>query len=151
MSTLEASSVNIRRLVRSDIDAVLVLDRRIGKAHRGVNYRDMVASDPGGTLDLSFVAEAEGRVIGSILARLIYLGVPFSEVCLIHGMLVDPDYQHRGIGSRLIHALFDHCYAEDISPIRILLGERDTRLNQFFERFGFRRSTIVNYDKTTES
>ncbi len=151
MSTLEASTVNIRRLERSDIDAVLALDRRIGKGHRGVNYKDMVASNPGGPLDLSFAAETDGRVIGTVLAWLTYLGVPFREMCSIHGIVVDPDYQHCGIGSRLMNTLLDHCYTEEISPIRVLIGDPDTRIKNFFERLGFRRSTFINYDRTSES
>ena len=55
----------------------------------------MVAADPGGALDLSFVAEVDGKVIGFILARLTYVGVPFIELAVIQGVAIDPDYQRQ--------------------------------------------------------
>ena len=151
MSAMEKGAVNIRRMRRIDIVAVLALDKELGGGQSSITYRDMAATDPGGPLDLSFVAEADGQVIGFILARLAYVYIPFAEMCLIHGILVDPDYQRHGIGSRLVNELLSHCQDEEINTVRALVGERDTQLRQFIEHLGFRRSTIVNYDKTIES
>jgi len=151
MSMMERGAVNIRRMTRSDINAVLALDRKIGGGESGITYKDMAATDLGGQLGLSFVSEVDGQVIGFILARLAYLGIPFTEVCVIHGIVVDPDYQRHGIGSRLVNALLSHCHAEEINTIRALIEEHDTELRRFAEQMGFRRSTIINYDKTFES
>ena len=151
MSATERIKVNIRRMERGDIDAVLALDKEIGRGKSSITYRDMIANDPGGPLDLSFVAEADSRVVGCILARLAYVYIPFTELCLIHGIVVAPDYQRHGIGSRLVNELLSHCQDEEINTVRALVGERDTELRQFIEHLGFRRSTIVNYDKTLES
>ena len=68
MSTMEKGTVNIRRMGRRDIDAVLDIDRKISGGRGLITYRDMVAADPGGALDLSFVAEVDGKVVGFILA-----------------------------------------------------------------------------------
>jgi GNAT superfamily N-acetyltransferase len=138
-------------MVQSDIHAVLALNRRIGGAQSPITYKDLVATDPGGQMDLSFVSEAEGRVIGFILARLAYVGIPFTEVCIIHGIVVEPDYQGRGIGSRLVNELLSHCHAEGINKVRALIDEGNTELRRFAESLGFRRSNIINYDKTFES
>jgi len=148
---MERATVNIRRMVRSDIDAVLALDKKIGGGQSRICYRDMVTTDPGGPLDSSFVAEADGRVVGFILARLAYLYIPLTEVCVIHGIVVDPDYQRSRIGSRLVNELLSHCHVEEINTIRALVNEHDTKLRSFVEQLGFRRSTILNYDKTFES
>ena len=150
MSVEKEGMVDIRRMTRGDIDAVVALDREVGGGQSRISYRDMVATDPGGLLDLSFVAEIDGRVIGFILARLAYLYIPFAEVCVIHGIVVGPDYQRRQIGSRLMNELMRYCHAEEINTIRAIIDERDTEIRHFVERLGFRRSKIINYDKTFE-
>ena len=153
MDTMEKGEVNIRRMARSDIDSVLAIDRKISGGEGLITHRDMVAADPGGSLDLSFVAEVGGQVVGFILARLMYVGVPFTEIAVIQAIVVDPDYQRRGIASRLVHALLGHCHTEGVrvNTIRAILDEGDTRLRRFFERLGFHRSELINYTRTFES
>ena len=148
---VEEGTVNIRRMGRGDIDAVLALDRKISRGRELITYRDMVAVDPGGALDLSFVAEVDGKVVGFILARLTYVGVPFIELAVIQAIVVDPDYQRRGIASRLVNALLGHCHAEGINTMRAVIDEHNTELRRFFEHLGFRRSQLVNYARTFES
>jgi len=149
MSTMEGA-VNFRRMSRSDIDAVLDIDRKIGGGRGLITYRDMVAADPGGALDLSFVSEVDGKVAGFILARLTYVGVPFIEIAIIQAIVVGPDYQRRGIASRLVNALLEHCHAEGINTIRAVADERNADLKRFFQRLGFRRSELINYVRTFE-
>jgi len=148
---MEKGTVNIRRMGRSDIDAVLAIDRKVSGGQGLITYRDMVAADPGGALDLSFVSEVDGQVVGFILARLTYAGVPFIELAIIQAVVVDPDYQRRGMASRLVNALLGHCHAEGINTIRAVLDERNTELKHFFQRLGFRRSELINYTRTFES
>ena len=150
MSAKEGA-VNLRRMTRSDIDAVLDIDRKIGGGRGLITYRDMVAVDPGGALDLSFVAEVGGKVAGFILARLTYVGVPFVEIAVIQAIVVDPGYQHRGIASQLVNALLGYCHAEGINNVRAVADERNADLKRFFQRLGFHRSELINYAKTFES
>jgi len=151
VAKVEKSGVSIRRVARSDIDAVLAIDRKISGEQGLVTYRDMVTADLGGPLDLSFVAEADGQVVGFIWCRLTYVGIPIIEVALTHMLVVDPDYQGQGIASKLINGLLDYCQAEEIETIRVVVEERNTRLQHFFERLGFRRSALINYTKTFEN
>lgn len=141
----------IRRMSRDDIDAVISLTRKFAPGQLTVTYRDMVATDPGGPLDLSFVALLDGKLIGFVIARLAYVYIPFTEICLLHGIVVDPEYQRHHIGSRLVQELFSQCQLEDIGTVRALVNEQDTGLKNFVESLGFKRSKIVNYDKTFES
>lgn len=141
----------IRRMSRDDIDAVISLTRKFAPGQLTVTYRDMAATDPGGPLDLSFVALLDGKLIGFVIARLAYVYIPFTEICLLHGIVVDPEYQRHHIGSRLVQELFSQCQLEDIGTVRALVNEQDTGLKNFVESLGFKRSKIVNYDKTFES
>ena len=147
----ETGEIKIRRMTRDDIKAILAMGGKIvGERIAPRGTRDIVVTVPGDPLDMSFVAEIGNNVIGAVIARVAYVGIPFSEVCLIHGIVVDPIYQRRGIGSKLINRLLDHCHAEGISPVRALVSERDSQLKQFVEGLGFRRSNIINYDRASE-
>jgi ribosomal protein S18 acetylase RimI-like enzyme len=142
MKTSGNGVISIRRMQRSDIDAVLA----IGQS--GLTYRDMAASDPDGPLTMSFVAEADNKVVGFILSRAHYLGIPIAEVCVIHALAVAPEYQGRGIGSQLISRLQGRCEAEDIHTMRTLVPQHNNELRKYMESLGFQHSTIMNFDKT---
>jgi ribosomal protein S18 acetylase RimI-like enzyme len=149
VSARETNPRDIRRMTPSDLDGVLVLISRITKGQSSITYRDLVANYPAGPLDLSFVAEANGQMVGFVLARLEFVYIPFVEVCLIDAVGVDPEYQGHRIGSALVQKLIDRCRLEDIDTIRALVAQDDEPLRRFVEYLGFRPSNITNYDKTT--
>ncbi len=151
MNTGEQGAVRIRPMTRSDIHDILALDKKVSKTKESLSYKDMVTTDPGGPLDMSFVAEAGGSIIGFVIARLAYVMIPFTGVCILHSILVDPDYQNRGIGVRLLGTLVGFCQEEKVGTIRMLVEEQNEELHRFAERLGFRRSTVINFDKTFES
>jgi ribosomal protein S18 acetylase RimI-like enzyme len=141
----------VRRMVFSDIDSVVEFCNRLKGQLNVLTVRDMVAINPGGPMDLSFVAEAEGKVIGFVIARLNYGYLPSKEVCLINGLLVDPEFRRQYIGSRLINGLLSHCQSEEIPTVRGLVDERNDELKRAVETLGFQRSRTTNYDRNFES
>jgi ribosomal protein S18 acetylase RimI-like enzyme len=151
MSPNGKSGMVIRRMRRSDFDDILALDKVIGGGKGSMTRRDMFTLDPEGPSAMCFVAEVEGKVIGFILAALAYVYIPFTEVVLIHGIAVAPAHQGKGVGSRLTNELLSHCQEESIPTVRALVSERDTELKKFVENLGFRRSNLINYDKTFEN
>ena len=96
-------------------------------------------------------AELDSKVVGFVISRIAYLMIPLTEVCLVHGILVDPEHQEQGIGSKLLEKLLDFCHEEGIHTVRSLVEERNNELRRLVERLGFRRSNIINYDKNFES
>jgi len=149
MSNVKETEVSIRRMIHSDIHEVLVLDRIVRSSERDViRYEDIAAADPGTPPDLSFVAEIGDRMVGFSINRSMYLMVPLSEVCIIHAILVHPDYRGHGIGRKLIQALLNHCQTEGIDTVRALIPKGNKELQALFERQDFKRSRIVNFDKT---
>ena len=151
MSNAKEAKVNIRRMERSDIHEVLALDRIIrGPGRDVISYDDLAAANPGTSPDVSFVAEVDGKIIGFSINRSTYLMVPLTEVCIIHAIFIHPDYQGRGIGRKLIQAVLYHCQTADIGTVRALIPEGNKELQSLFERQGFQRSPIVNFDKTFE-
>jgi len=152
MSNAKEAKVNIRRMIRSDIHEVLALDRIIrGPGRDVISYEDIAAADPGTPPDLSFVAEVDGKIIGFSINRSMYLMVPLTEVCIIHAIFIHPDYQGQGIGRKLVQAVLYHCQTEGIGTVRALIPKDNKEVQDLFERQGFQRSHIVNFDKTFES
>ena len=151
MSAIGRDAINIRRMTRSDIDAVLVLVSKTTSGKTRVTYKELAAYDLGGPLDLSFVAEDKGQIIGFTVARLEYIYIPLVEVCLIHAIGVDPEYQRRHIGARLVSELSTHCHLQDINTIRALVRQDDNELRRFIEHLGFHHSNMINWDKTFET
>jgi ribosomal protein S18 acetylase RimI-like enzyme len=151
MKNSKEAEVNIRRMTRGDIHEVLALDRITrGSGHDVIPYEDLASADPGTPPDSSFVAEIDGKIVGFSINRSTYLMVPLTEVCIIHAILTHPDYQKRGIGRKLIQALLYHCQTQGISTVRALIPDDNKELQAIFEKQGFQRSNIVNFDKTVE-
>lgn len=151
MSNAKEAKVNIRRMTRSDIHEVLALDRIIrGLGRDVIRYEDLASANPGTPPDMSFVAEIDGNIVGFSINRSTYLMVPLTEVCIIHAILIHPDYRGRGIGRKLIQALVNHCQTEGVGTVRALIPEDNKELQTIFERQSFQRSRIVNFDKTIE-
>jgi ribosomal protein S18 acetylase RimI-like enzyme len=136
------SGVTIRPLVSSDVDPVLGFWWSSFIANK-----DMVASQIGGRHDLSFVATFEGHLVGFILARIEYLGIPIKEVCVIHAVAVEPKYQGQGIGNLLINELKSTCENRRIPTMRAFVSENDNKLMNYFEQLGFHRSDIINLEQ----
>jgi ribosomal protein S18 acetylase RimI-like enzyme len=151
MSAIGRGAINIRRMTSGDIDFIIALINKTTNVETHGVYQDLVAYDIGGPLDLSLAAEAEDQMIGFVLARLEYVYVPLVEVCLIHVIVVDPEYQRRDIGSALVSALSSHCHLKGISKIRALVRQGDDELQKFIEHLGFHPSSMVNWDKTCEA
>jgi ribosomal protein S18 acetylase RimI-like enzyme len=141
MNTNTPEKVTLRRMQLSDIESVLAL----GKS--GLTYQDLASADPDGPLAMSFVADAHNKVIGFVLARAHFVGIPIYKVCVIHAITVDPDYQSQGVGTQLLSELQSKCEEEDIQIMRILVPQDNMRLRNYVGALGFRSSSFVNFDK----
>jgi ribosomal protein S18 acetylase RimI-like enzyme len=152
MRKTKEAKVKIRRMTRSDIHEVLFLDRIVtGQRRDIIKYEDITSANPGTAPDMSFVAEIDGKMVGFAVNRSTYLMVPLTEVCIIHAILVHPDYRRLGIGGKLIEALLKHCRTEGIDTVRALIPRDNKELQAIFRGHGFKRSRIVNFDRTFES
>jgi ribosomal protein S18 acetylase RimI-like enzyme len=162
MSAIEKGEVNIRRMEHRDIDAILAIYnktreekipgiKRSRLSYRGIlTYEEVASTNPGGPLDLSFVAEVNGQVVGFIWSRLAYVGIPVDEVGIIYMLVVDPDYQKQGIASKLVDALSKRCHASGVNTVRAVIDERHWELQNYFQSLGFRRSELVIYTRTSK-
>jgi ribosomal protein S18 acetylase RimI-like enzyme len=149
MNNAKKDQVTIRRMTRGDIPDALALDRMAGgPTGKVISYGDMAAANPGTPPDLSFVAEMDGKIVGFMINRLAYLMIPLMEVCIIHAVLVHPDYQRHGIGTKLIRELLNYCQTEGVDTVRTLVPQANEKLQALFQREGFQRSHLVALDRT---
>jgi len=87
---------------------------------------------------VSLVAEENGEVVGHVLFTPVAIDPTDPK---FHGvgmapLAVLPSYQHRGIGSHLVHAGLDACRKRGYN-LAVVLGDPD-----FYPRFGFRRALL---------
>ena len=103
MSYIDRSAVKIRRMTASDVDTVMSLQ------WAKIPEKEMVSSQRGGRLDASFIAELEGRLVGFVLAQLVYVGRGWPRAGKGHPVnghdSRDVGLRHRahGIGRKELH------------------------------------------------
>jgi putative acetyltransferase len=100
-----------------------------------------------GDMVLSLVAEADALVIGHVLfSRVTVEGEPGSSPALaLAPLAVHPDYQHQGIGTRLVregHA----CLAEMGETLSIVVGEP-----AYYSRFGYNHRRAARFESKYQS
>jgi ribosomal protein S18 acetylase RimI-like enzyme len=140
MKAIDLNTVKIRPMVTTDIPSTLNI------WWTDVPRKDMLASQMGGRFDVSLIAEYEGRLIGFIVARLIYAGLPITGVAVIFFIAVQPEYQSLGVASLLLSKLKSNCKTAGIDTVRALVPKTDTRIARYFKKAGFSPSNIINYD-----
>jgi ribosomal protein S18 acetylase RimI-like enzyme len=140
MKNIDLKAVTIRPMTTSDIASTL----NIWWAE--IPGKDILASQMGGRFELSLIAEYEGHLVGFLLARLIYAGLPMTGVAVMFFIAINPEYQAQGIGSLLINNLKSNCKAAGIKAVRALVPKDDTRMMQYFKKAGFSPSQIINLD-----
>jgi putative acetyltransferase len=91
-----------------------------------------------GKVAVSLVAEEDGEVIGHVLFTPVTIDPSHPS---FHGagmapLAVLPPYQHRGIGSHLVHAGLDACRRRGFK-LAVVLGDPD-----YYPRFGFSRALV---------
>lgn len=145
MKTIDKKLVKIRRMVSSDVLPT------VGIWWADIPEKERLASEIPGPLDLSFIAEYDGILVGFLLAKLEFSGYPMTSAASIYLIAVNPEYRKHGIGTMMIEALEKLCKSKNIKTIRAPIPENDTDVIKYFRNAGFRPSHIINYDRTEPS
>ena len=136
--------MDIRVMTIQDYDAVYALWMR--SKNMGFNNLDdsregiarYLARNPG----TCFVAEADGRVVGAILA-----GHDGRRGHLCHAAVAN-DCRRQGIGTALVKAAVQALEARGIHKVNLVVFERNEAGNAFWDRLGFgRREDLVYRDR----
>lgn len=138
----------IRTMEAKDVETVFEIYRSLAGEERTLINADLIAAGVGGVLDLSLVAWVGNEVVGFILARHTYVGESAAEAGLIQGLGVRPLHQRQGVARRLVNALIESSRSKGIKTLRVMLSERDSKLERFFTTVNFHRARLVIYDMT---
>lgn len=148
---MNPSGIQIRLMKADDFDAVVAIDGRVLDAARTEYYEMKFEKlfESNDYLPVSMVAEAEdGHVVGFVMGE-IYMGEYgiYQESATLDTIGVHPDYQHQGIGGKLIREFLDHLKKIGVKKINTLVGWNDARLIRFFSANQFSPSKTINLDR----
>ena len=163
MASGNKGEIKTRPMEKADIESIIsiynkVKDEKIPGVKRSrlsyrgdITYDEIAVTNPGGPLDLSLIAEAEGKPVGFIWSGLAYVGIPIDEVGIIYMLTVDPEYQKKDIASQLVDALLKRCKEKKVRTVRAVLDERHWELHNYFQKLGFHRSELSIYTRDAEA
>jgi N-acetylglutamate synthase-like GNAT family acetyltransferase len=142
-STKRRGKINIREATEEDIDAMLVVDKKIVGKERAITYRDPISFYLGGELGMSFVAEADGKIVGFALGRL-----RDPNTGWLQAIAIDPEYHHKGIGTKLVEAVVARCRSKGAKTVHTVVSWRDWWMLSFLNSLGFSRGEMVDLQRT---
>ena len=145
---MNESTVKIRLMKAEDFSAIVGIDERVLKSPRPEYYKmkfeKLVQSKD--YVPTSLVAEdADGTVVGFVMGEL-YIGeYGISEDrATLDTIGVDPAYQNRGVGRKLINEFMDHLKRLGVRRVNTLVDWNDGNLVKFFGVNKFSPSTTIN-------
>jgi ribosomal protein S18 acetylase RimI-like enzyme len=145
------NNIKIRLMLDSDLDAVVEIDAKISQSSRleyyQLKFERLFRSND--YLPTSFVAEEEnGAVVGFLMGEL-YMGEfgIYQEVASLDTIGVDPSYQHRGIGKKLMSEFISHLKQIGVTKINTLVNWNDSKLIHFFSANQFSPSKTINLER----
>ncbi len=100
-----------------------------------LRYHDTVEHRP------MFAAHDGERIVG-------YVSLVCHEegTCELGNLAVLPSYRHRGIGRALLEAAEEEARERGYSRMTLSLVDENTRLREWYESLGFKRTNSVKYD-----
>ena len=140
-------NILIRRLEARDADDIARIREAITKEPSTEEYRNVVAQEAKKDDRVSFVAERNGKVVGYMIAYIIYGGFGLQKSAWIGVFGVDPRHMGKGIGQRMAKEVFDVIVKSDIKNIFTSVKWDSTDLLSFFKSLGFDQCNFINLQK----
>jgi len=143
-------TISTRLMTESDLEAILKIDEKIVKTSRleyyQLKFERLFSSKD--YLPTSFVAEDNGVVVGFLMGEL-YMGQfgIFQEVASMDTIGIDPAYQHRGVGKKLMDDFIDHLRQIGVNKINTLVDWNNAQLIHFFSANQFIPSRTINLER----
>ena len=133
-----ATEVAIRPVEELDIEDIAAIDEKIGGRYRPDVWENRVfyylRRDPEG----SFVATADGRVVGFMLGEVRSGEFGMEEPTgWVEVLGVDPGFQGKSVGRRLATAMLEHFRGLGAHRVNTLVDERMPDIDKFFRSLGF--------------
>lgn len=146
---LARDEILVRAMKKSDLSAIIAIDRQIGGRDRSEYFKEKLAealfqSD----VRVSLVAERDGRPVGFIMAQVDFGEFGrFEPVAVMDTIGVDPDYRSQGVGRALLSQLLVNLNTLRIERVRTEIDWRDRELLSFLDHCGFVPSQELCFDR----
>ena len=138
------SRVKIREMRAEDLEGVLDIERETKGVSRAATYAPVPDSCIGGEMDSSVVAEVGDKIVGFVLGRVVGSPTELRNVAWIELIGILPEYQHKGIGGKMIEAWKERCRKRGIKKVHVMVNWRDWWMLSFFESLGFCRGELTD-------
>jgi predicted N-acetyltransferase YhbS len=137
--TLETPTVIVRSIREGDLDAITDIDAASSHRKRPQYFRMIFQrSTRLAEMQMSLVAESEGRVVGFVIASVYYGEYGIVEpAASIDAIGVALDLRGRGVGHALLRQLRANLGALGVTTFRSEVSWSDFDLLAFFESEGF--------------
>lgn len=148
---MNQDAIHTRLMRAEDFDAVVEIDRKILREARPQYYElkfDKLFKSKD-YVPASLVAVNEnGAVVGFVMGEL-FLGEYgiLQEEATLDTIGVDPDFQHQGIGERLMYEFMEHMRNLGVEKINTLVHWNDSNLIRFFSANSFSPSKTINLER----
>ena len=126
---MSVSTLTIRLLEVADFEAVVKIDEKVLNVSRREYYRVKFETCVQSTdhLPISLVAEDDGKVVGFVLGVLFIGEYGISQgAATLDTIVVDPDYQRKGVGRLLISEFVEHLKALGVQKVSTLVDTDDS-------------------------
>lgn len=136
-----ATAKSIRRAGPADAESLGTLRRTVGWSAGSVD-RQLIDSSA-----LIFVAELDGRVIGTVTLALTHADVELADSrhrAFISDLAVGPEWQRRGVGSDLLAVAEAEARRRGFEFVTLTVDEHNYSARRLYERRGYRWFKDVN-------
>ena len=141
----------IRKIKVEDAEDIGRIEAAITKSATNIDFRHILEKQVRSDEDASFVAEANGRVVGYMISYLIYGGYGLEKIAWIATLGVDPKFMGMGVGKRLAEEILRVYKEKGTKHIFTAVRWDSVDLLSFFKTLGFDRSSFINLRKDLES
>ena len=138
------SRVKIREMRVEDLEGVLDIERETKGDSRAATYAPVPDSCIGGEMDTSIVAEVSDKIVGFVLGRVVRSPTELRSVVWIELIGISPEYQHKGVGRKMVEAWKERCRKKGINKVHVMVNWRDWWMLSFFQSLGFSRGELTD-------
>jgi ribosomal protein S18 acetylase RimI-like enzyme len=144
-------AIKIRKLTATDLPQIIRIEEAIAKAKVSRQKKAFLKDHIQKEGSVSFVAQAEGQVVGFIFSEILTNSFGLDRSGWIENFGILPQYMGQGIGQNLARHLFDAFRKKKIFEIYTSVRWDSVDLLSFFKSIGFDRSNFINlYKKLSE-
>jgi ribosomal protein S18 acetylase RimI-like enzyme len=140
----------IRRMKKTDAKAIGRIDAAIEKRPTLLDFEQIVAEEVTRRVDVSYVAEIKGKVVGFMISYITYGNFGADRCAWIAMFGVDPKLMGQGIGKRLAEEILKVYREKGVTEVFTSVKWDATDILSFFKTLGFERSNFINLWKRIE-